>query len=146
MECSQGQPFLLTTLWVMKDPREGWPGSDDETCHGQDRKEAPSTESHQGTSYSLLLSILVCSSKHKPGLQRQLWQNSCYPFSCFLSLWSLHTQVDSSLGITPFQDCSCLVWSSEVKDAGKQFKVSLMDGNALSLPFKVSAQPLWANS
>lgn len=63
----------------------GCPGSDDGKCHRQEGKEVPSTKSHQGTAYSLTLPILVCSSKHKQGLRRQLRRNSRYPLSCLVS-------------------------------------------------------------
>lgn len=63
----------------------GCPGSDDGKSHRQEGKEVPSTKSHQGTAYSLTLSTLVCSSKHKQGLPRQLRRNSCDPLSRLVS-------------------------------------------------------------
>lgn len=147
VECFQGQPFLPISLLVMKGPKEGrkWVAQDQMMGSATDRK---GRKFHLPRATRGLPTASHCPSWFILANTSKACRGSFGGTAAILYLvWSFHPQADSRLSVLlPFWDCSCLVWSSEDKDAGKQFKVSLMDGNALSLPFKVSAQPLWANS
>lgn len=88
------------------------------------------------------LSLLVCSSRHKRGPQRQLCWNGYSPWSCCLSLWSLHPQVNPSLHESScFHSWIAAAWFGALKSRMPANSSKSLSWMAMPFPSPSRSQP-----